>query len=1190
MSDRDAKLKIGVDASEMGPAAEKVGKLGTEIKKLGDQGEGAAGDLNKTAGALEKVEAAETGVAGSSREAAAALDGVGAAAQESSQAAVSGASGAAAAVEGVTAAAKQETAALEATGAAAVDAGNDAAAAAEKVAAGEREAAAEAKRLAAEIDKAAAESREFADGVAQLERMTAEIRQSDLALEAQRTAIVAVVGETEKLLRSQIEAGASGKDNANAAGNALLSMKARLADVNAEIAEEIGALRQAGVTGTNTFDGLKSSALDVETTLGLAFKQMNAGFEQLTESARVTPRQIGFIGQAIEATKIAMVQAGEQGIAVTLEQLAQLEKLEAEYTQLTAVANRLTNASKDNAVRLKETGAQITGLGMGIAQLGSILGPTGAKVGFMIGNISQLGSVMENLKDSAAALNLNTISAGSSAVTMGGQFAAVAVVLAAAAAAGVKVANTNAQNAEVTENLWQATKKFTKDLGGDVRDTLSGYQHGLVSVANALDEQIFQLGELGTTQKQSEDAAKDLTHAMNEFAVSVFSGQSGVRLYNAAIRDGLPEEQARRLAVADSAAVMKFYEQSLRGGAEAQALWTRGLRESGGDTQKFIAFIAQHNAEMLRATSLTGRLTDARNADTKATAELRQVLDQLDSAWPEMEGNIAGMNAMADAVEEAAGKVKGLTKEERDRLQLIVDLLRQGTELTDEHKRLAAGLLGSARAGKEASGALNTLVRLHLSLTQATNGTTKSLAESFSTLRALTTAWDLNSQAIRTEIAATQAVLDSTDNLTAAQRRQHQTVLDGLKAMDAARAQSAAQESARVTTMVTMEDELNKRRDESSLAIKRLLTDMAALVPQSQLYGGVLRDLGGQLQAVLDSTNLLSIEDRKRLEVIVELAAKGHDLTDSHQAFAAAVIAAALAEEQATAAGVALAKVQSDLDRATGGSTARLQTSLEVLAILTRSWAENSVAIRRAVGDLEASINATDGLTEAQRNLYEKIIDGIKSIDDLTRSKKDLEEEQRKLLDIGMQMTQEQYKTYEANQKEIYSIQGRIEATKGQTAAQTEQLAANKNVTISQTELVKVIKDGQVSWTNIGTAQKDAADKTASVSTEAGKAASGGVKQLGDAATTTASQIKSVGTAIDDTASELSESSKEWVAEARKMAAIAAEFEPLKLVLREIEGGVDRVISKFGSMTKAVEDSAARTVRAAGYGTLVEPE
>jgi hypothetical protein len=858
VGDRDAKLKIGVDASEMGPAAEQTKKLRTEIERIGTAGEGAAGDLNKAAAALDKVEGAEVQTVEASRAAAGALEGVGAAALDASQDAATGASGAAGALEGVTAAAGQEAAALEAAGAAAVESGAEARAALDRVTAAEQEAAAQAERLAEETRAAAQAADGFREGVQQIEQMAVALRESDLALEVQRQGLVSVIAETERLVQAEIATGSEGKANANLAGQALIGLKAKLADVNSEIADEIAQLRAAGVQGTSTFAEIKSSTLDIDTAIRLSLQQLNAGIEQLTDNAKITPRQIGFIGQAIETVKIAMVEAGQKNIAVTVEQLAMLEKLENEYTSLTAKANALTNAAADNRVRLKETGAQITGLTSGIAQLGSVLGPTGAKIGFVIGNVGQLGSVMENLKDSVKGLDLNTLSAGASAVKMGGQFAAVALVFAAATAAGVKLADMNSQNAETTHKLWQEIKLLASGEIDKAKGQIGGLQSALQSLLIAED-------------------ADDFGHAIAEVAIASGRGADGVKLYNVALRDGLPAQQAMRLAAGASAEVLKFYEASVRGGAAGHELWARALRESRGDAQAMAAIIARDNDQMQRSVAITNEQTEAQKANNAAAREAN-----------------------------------------------LIALMKADTQ---EHV---------LNASEQATDALTAQMKANTALEQAVNGTTASINTGLSMIRQMVTASDANSVALAQTASTLESVTAHVDGLSAAELARIQEVIELAKRGDELTASERAYAAALADSIINGDKAVTSMAARKAITaeLKVTIDDLVSAVQAEATATGAgetaIQKAVKAAETLLASTKPLDAAERSRLSTIVELGKQVDELATQQDRLTAAT-------DKGTAAQSDAGAVEAELYIVKSGKIDTLQQEIDLRAELIAS-------------------------------------------------------------------------------------------------------------------------------------------------------------------------------------------------------------------------------------------------------------
>lgn len=886
MSDREAKLKIGVDASEMGEAAKETGKLTDSIKKLGDSGEGAAGDLKKTATALETVEAAGEGVTGTAREAAGALEGVGASAQESAAATASGALGAAQALDGVTIAAGEERAAIEAAGATAVDSAGDATSAIDKMAAAEQEAAANARNLAEETAKVGNSTDQFRNGVEQIEKMGAALRSNEYSLEVQRAGISALVQETEKLLRKQVESGLEGKEGANIAGDALLRLKARLADVNAEITEQVTRLRTIGSEGEGAFDSAAASVLNFEATAEKATSRVNESWQQYQDNLAITPGQLRLTAQAVAAVEIAIVQAGERGQAVTIEQLATYEKLQNQLRELTAQANALTNASKDNAVGLKQTGAQVAGLTSGVQQLTAMLGPNAARIGMVVGNVGQLGNVMEGLDASVKALDLNTISATGGLAKMGGQLGLVAIVAAVAAKAGLELSQTNAQNAESTENLWKSTKKLASELGTNLSDALGGLQGAMQSVVIATDDVVLNAAELGTTAEESARATRGLEHAMDELYVANRAGASGVKLFNVALRDGLSVQQAQSLSLKNAAEVLKFYESSRRAGAEGEALWRRILVESQGDTAKMTELIASNTNQMETWIKVTDAQTEAQKennaanreavnialmkADTTSrlltaeeqnvqrlstgrrqleqavngsTAGINREIEALRKLLPESARNAETLRDYAAGLSAALANVEGLSGGERARAEALIELIGRGDELTLAERRFADALAASIVAGDKKFLTLQSLAEGTSALKEATDALVAAT-------QAEASAQDEGTTAIHKAVDAAEKLLASNTPLEAAERLRLSTIVElgkqvgdlvawqetlNAKTREGAAAQGQAAEAEHGIYLVKsasadrLQDEIDLRAEIiKSLSLEKSATDAAA--------------------------------------------------------------------------------------------------------------------------------------------------------------------------------------------------------------------------------------------------------------------------------------------------------------------------------------------------------------------------
>lgn len=1183
MSDRDAKLRIQTELVGTEKAAEGVAELREQVEGAGSAGAGAADALESTAAAIGKLDQGTADAADSSRQTAAALNDVAESAREMARASTESAAVAAQATDAGVAAAERQEAATRAAGAAAT-------ATSAAVSDGAEEAAAKIDDLTAEFERQAKAARESgkafgtAEAINQVQALTTAVRESGTTAEAQREALKGMAAAiTAAFHEAQLDPKLI--EQTDLFRDALGVVESAIRDVDAEIA-------RAADQGTARFGEIRTSALSFGDAAAIAIKSVNSAWEQYNDTARITPGTLTEIAQTTQAVAIALREQAAAGQSITAEQIQLQQRLQTEVATLTEKAQELTKASQDNKVALKDTDEQVKGVTSSLLGLASALGLNVGKIGGFVGNAGKIGEAYDKLQKNAKALDLNNIAATKSLGAIGGQLALVVATFLGAVKAGKELAAVNRENAESTDMAYDSVKKLVGTPLKGLADGWDGVQRALQSLLVSMDAYVsYRDADLGFGD--AERRSRDFGHALAELVAALRSGRSGVDLYTTAVRDGLDPVKAMGLAVEDNAKVMKFYEDSAKGGAEGHELWMRALRESDGDTAKFLAFIEEHNARMQAAVNAHAEYASAQKSSAEAAKELHKDLDTLDRLLPLVgKGEIGALGELADQIDESTKKVRGLNEAERERIAILTELLRRGSDMTEGEKRLAAGLLAQVRAGKEASAVLNTLTRLQISYDSAIRGSSQELRTSFDVLQALGRQWDLNSQKMRQAIADTQAVLDRTDNLTAAQRRSYQATIDGLRAVDAARAQSAALETARIATLEAAEDELKNRSLETSKAITDRLTDLAQLIPLSSEYGGVVADLGSQLQQVIDNSVTLSGVDRERLQVIADLTAKGHELTAAQQAVALKLIEQARAGEQASSALNAVARIYADLDRAVDGSTKTIDTSIEVLRALMTSWDGNSIAIARALTELDAAVEKTDGLTKAQRRLFEQINETASGISSLEQTKRDLEKRNRELIDLAGELTAEQYKEYEANQRQIYSVQGQIEQTQSLLKVQTEQITSQKNVVVSTNQMVKVIEDGREVWTNIGTAQKDAATATSEAATATAEAAdefqntitqkladgTTVIHEVGEAATETATKLESIATAANESAPTVSAAFQKWVDDG-KLAQVKEDLTAIEEKIRLVREGcrdAPKDIEPLIEMLKTLGDTASK--------------
>lgn len=1126
----ELSIKATLDAKDAASGAREVRE---EVAKLGDAGSGASSGLEDTAQAVTEVGRAGGVAAENAAEAAQTLAKMGAAGGDAGEEIAAGAGAGASGVANLGDASETAGARIAAgADAAAKTLGNVGDAAEESGAKTD----AAGKKAALSLEDVETKAREFKEALSQL---------SGAPLLEQHAVLVQLEAEFVKVIAANNDTSAAGIAMAAAQRQGLTDVRARIVAVSSELRAQAAQYGGLSTAAQAALLGIGTETQTVEKAIIAAATAIRDVDKQLIESGTIGPAQVAKIAKAYENARQTIAAANDGLENASAGELAALSRLEFELNRVNAKANELTNSSKDNALTLQEQEDAAAGLASALGNLAGSFGAADSGVKAVLSRSSQLFGAFGALKDRSAALNLNVLGGAKGLAGLGGQLGLVAIVAGTAAAAGLKLANANAENREEFEALKKTVLEFFSPL------------EGLATRFDALQE-----GRAWAS--------------IDAFRVALGRGRAELDLFNLAQRSGLPETEALTLATEENAYVMKFYRDALAAGAEGQALWQKAVNQSGGSALK----LAENTRD----------LRGALDTITASSAAVRGAIADLNGEYKKSPDNTAQLITMAEALEDTTAKTKGLAKVEKERIAIIVDLLKRGPDATKEEKRFAEALLADAAAGRIASSVLNTIIRLKVDLASATDGTTRGLSDSLAVLRELTSEWDRNSQRIRVAIAADQTLLNQTDDLTEAQRRNRQAIIDGLRAVDDARQRSRDLESQRIATLATAEDELKNRTRQTHEQIVQRLTDLRSLIPFSDQYGETIKAIGAQLSELTTRQVHLSASDRERLEILAMLAARGNDLTDSQRTMATTIIDQAAACETSTAAMNVLYDIMSKLDTATNGSTDKLAAQVEALKLLTPQFDLNSKAINLANAEMERLLGNTDGMTAAQQRLYEQVIEGIKSIDDLTRSQKDLEKEQEKLLDLGDRMTKDQYKQYDANQKQIYSLQRQAEAQQGAVAVSLENIKANEQVEISTNKLVKVIEDGKEKWTNIGTEQKETAAVAVAAADEIATAAEQMAVQMGQSLEESASSWKSFLGQFDDGKTKLtgfSDTAKAVAPLVRQSIDLMADptkLEALNTALGMVEARLGNIKQDFSDLPVVMDDfvrAAARVREAA---------
>lgn len=971
-TDRESILKLRVEQEGMDALADDTRKARQEIERLGEGGEEASQGLDRASESGERLAATEGQVAESASVAAQEIARTGAVATEAGQEIASSAAAAAQRVEEIGDAAT--------------------ASAAETVAANEK----------VEIS--------IGEVVGKIKEEIAAVRAQDAAYEEQIATLNRYMAELAEVADLHRRNGTEASKGAEATRAAIAEVRRNLAEVNAELERQAGEYRGLSADAQAALAGVKTAHVSVNEAVVIAANAIRETNEQYEETGRIAPRQLGFAVQAVEALRIAMAEQGEVGETTAASQVAAFRRLEEQLEQVTVRANALTNAARDNAVGLKETGNRVAGISLAVQDLGQFLGPTGAAVGNVAARIGLMGANIEQAKDAFHGLNINQLGVARSGLAVGAQVAAVAATAVVAAKAGHTLATTNRENKEAWDAFIASLKESYNPIAG------------IVTRLDALQA----------------SSSTDL----DEISIALARGRPELDLYRVALRENISELEANKLAVEENLHVLEFFRDAQKNGAEGLALWRRAVTESGGSADKLSASVRQLRDDMDNVATSTKPAADA------LSALQRHLSDSGD--------NVARTVELAQALEAAANKALGYTAAERERLAIIAQLFARGKDMTDQQRAIAAALLESTHAGVAATQAGNQYVRTLIdwesaaervaltearhsgiirdaikaaeAYTKATSGTTTELNEGLAALSGYIAGGAQFSEQAGVMAAALNTVLAGVTNLTTQQRANIQAVID------------AGAANATLT--------LSER--EYAVAVIASIIEGKNKVDAMQVQIGATQELKDAITNLLDTVN-------------AETAAQ----EESASAIGAATAAAR--EQLAANAGLDVATrarletivlVAEEIDQLQARD-AEYKAGLDALAGSTNDAAVATQAHADAVRDSNAALNESAGAAGV----------AIGSLEELqARRDADFEAFRQQTEE---QIAGEQAVAVAISGKRA-EIARDIEDRKLILAALAEQNAANEAVAVSTEKIVRVGGEASRTFTNLGDSAKSA--------------------------------------------------------------------------------------------------------------------
>lgn len=680
-----------------------------EVESLETSGKDTASAMRQAAAAIDETGQAERVVAQVSSEVAAGLRQVGDVAVQTGQEAAAAARQHANAHEEVVAAARQEGEAVEQAA--------DASATANK-------------RAAEAVDKLAAEYVEFAN----------EVRSSGATLESQ----IKVLSEYETRLKSVV---AGEKEFADGSETASKAAAQALGQVTAQVEDVKRALRL--IEADSALERLKEEVVTTDAAFENAVAAILKVRAEIDETGRVSERSIGRAAQAVENYRITVAESEGSIDGARAEEVARLEQLEKHLATVTQRANALTNAAKDNAVRLRETGNQIGAVGLAAQDLGRLAGPAGEKLGNLAAQGGLLAVNFEQAKDAIGGLNINQIGAAKGAAGLAAQVAAVVAAVYGSVAAGKAISETNAENSE----SWEVLKKNLAEI--------------LPHFSNVKDK-------IGATQSE---IAKLVSGggSIRALDVAMSSGGDAAKIYYNLINAGVPSVQAEEAAIENAAEATKAYTQAKQLGAAGIRLWDEAVRNSGGTADGFarelkvlkiqldeetrisgLAAVAQKEyaaSHRDSATALSGHTAEVAklrteesllHAETAQTAVETVLLEKaingsteaistaahsIGTYASESDRNSVALSNLAAALEKAASLVDNMSARERARIKETVELARRGDELNAVERERLELLAKQLERFEPVADLLRAQTDATVSLTEATRANSAAVSE-----------------------------------------------------------------------------------------------------------------------------------------------------------------------------------------------------------------------------------------------------------------------------------------------------------------------------------------------------------------------------------------------------------------------------------------------------------------------------
>jgi len=706
-TDRNSELKITatLDAKDV----VKGGKDAEEaVRGIGSAAEYAAADLSKTASSADDLARSEGNLAEGASEAAGALQKLGATGSAAEGEIAAGAGSAAAGVAEITTAAGGAN---------------------------------------AEVDELGETARKnVAVATAEFKKAAEAVRASNVPLDEQKRKLEEIEKEV-RAVKDEFQS-VPGIDAAVEAG--LEEVRKKIVEVDDEIKEQSESIKKQKAQ----WGGLSEDAQAALTALGgktedvdnalanaaIAIQKVN---NQIETTGTVSKGAVGKAAEAYENATAAVKRFEQAGGAASPVHVAALQKLEAELGNVTNKAAGLTQANKDQAVGLQETGQQATQLASSFATIASSIGVVNPGVSTAIGRFGSLGIIYENVKDQAKALDLNTLALGASLraqgtaagalsprwLALGTQIGATVVAMIAATKAGKEFASTSDANKESWEQYTKVVKEW---VAVDLGRRLGGVQKAFAEFGANVWSNVIPPQEA-------------ITKGLQEYTIAVQKGGFALELYRGLLREGVSDEVAFEAALNSTREAQETYKNVVDLGGEALREWSEQAKKNAKDAKALGTVTVEMRDAMAAAVKVQRLLAEAQKDVTdvseKDMAVLRSLIGVINQHIDSSEKRDVLLRNASGLLSTYVSKLDGLSRVERERLTIIAELTAKGKDLDAGERELLKRMAEQFLAAQKASGAMNVLNETLGKFDTAIDGTTHGITDHLTVASHLSGVW-----------------------------------------------------------------------------------------------------------------------------------------------------------------------------------------------------------------------------------------------------------------------------------------------------------------------------------------------------------------------------------------------------------------------------------------------------------------